>query len=491
MRTQASIKYVWIVLTVSLCSAVGAAGQTTETRDTIRSTQTAELLPFPEPKPADDRNSSKLILNHPVAPKFQWRPAIREAWFYTGAMHVFRFATEAGTRDALTGPWMKNYQDSVKALRGWDDGDSFVTSYVAHPMEGAVFGYIQQHNDPQYRRIEWGDGRAYWRGRLRALGFSAVWSTQWTLGPASEASLGNVQIHESPGFVDLVGTPILGVGLMIGEDIADRYLIVGLENHTPNRAVLLLARSFLNPTRAFANLMAFKEPWLRESRIGLFKENYARRKQLVGEYKAGGEKPFTFVKSEPNDDLSLYPLLAPIEITASAQSENFFGHGTCAGGGGEGAVRLTPAWQIVAEVNGCMLIDMPKNESGDSLSYLIGPRWTPRASKRLSPYVQLLLGGRRITHETDDPAKRKELMDGWNKGTLPHYPMRRDWAVENQANGFAMAMGGGLDVVMNSALSWRVARLEYTHAWLPDVDQIHASDGAQFTSGVILRIGSW
>jgi len=134
---------------------------------------------------------------------------------------------------------------------------------------------------------------------------------------------------------------------------------------------------------------------------------------------------------------------------------------------------------------------MPKNESGDSLSYLIGPRWTPRASKRLSPYVQLLLGGRRITHETDDPDKRKELMDGWNNGTLPHYPMRRDWAVENQANGFAMAMGGGLDVVMNSALSWRVARLEYTHAWLPDVDQIHASDGAQFTSGVILRIGSW
>ncbi|HXM95723.1 MAG TPA: hypothetical protein VOA64_15975 [Candidatus Dormibacteraeota bacterium] len=294
MRKEASIKCLWILLTVSLCSAcsacsaVGAAGQT---GDTIRSTQTAELLPFPEPTPSDDRNSSKLILNHPAAPKFQWRPAIREAWFYTGAMHVFRFATEPGTRAALTGPWMKNYRDSVTALRGWDDGDSFVTSYVAHPMEGAVFGYIQQHNDPQYRGIEWGHGRAYWRSRVRALGFSTIWSTQWTLGPASEASLGNVQIHESPGFVDLVGTPILGAGLMIGEDIADRYLIVGLENRTSNRAVLLLARSFLNPTRSFANLMAFREPWLRESRIGLFKENYARRKQLLGNTKRAAKNP--------------------------------------------------------------------------------------------------------------------------------------------------------------------------------------------------------
>ena len=54
--------------------------------------------------------------------------------------------------------------------------------------------------------------------RLRAMAFSAVWSTLWTLGPASESSLGNVQLHASPGVIDLTVTPTLGLGWAIGED---------------------------------------------------------------------------------------------------------------------------------------------------------------------------------------------------------------------------------------------------------------------------------
>jgi len=50
-------------------------------------------------------------------------------------------------------------------LRGWDDGDAFMTSYVAHPFEGAIFGYIEQQNDPRYRNVMWGDGRKYWIAR--------------------------------------------------------------------------------------------------------------------------------------------------------------------------------------------------------------------------------------------------------------------------------------------------------------------------------------
>jgi hypothetical protein len=110
-------------------------------------------------------------------------------------------------------------------------------------MEGAIFGFIQQQNDPKYRAVQSGSGRDYWISRLRALAFSATWSTQWTLGPLSEASLGNVQLHQSPGFVDLVGTPVLGIGWMIGEDLTDRYIIMRLENRTANPTVLLLARA--------------------------------------------------------------------------------------------------------------------------------------------------------------------------------------------------------------------------------------------------------
>jgi hypothetical protein len=105
----------------------------------------------------------------------------------------------------------------------------------------------------------------------------------------------------------------------------------------------------------------------------------------------------------------------------------------------------------------------------------------------------VLVGGRRITHEIEDPQKKEELLDAWDdgSGTLPHYPKRSDWSVEHQENGFAVAVGGGVDLVVNRALAWRVVNLEYTHSWLPDVDQIRASQGVRFTSGLTLRIGTW
>jgi len=112
--------------------------------------------------------------------------------------------------------------------------------------------------------------------RLYAMAFSAVCSTLWTLGPVSEASLGNVQLHSSPGFVDLVVTPTMGTGWAIGEDAVDRYLIAKLEQRTANRALLLIARSFGNPTRTFARMMALQIPWKRDAarlvRSGIHRE---------------------------------------------------------------------------------------------------------------------------------------------------------------------------------------------------------------------------
>jgi hypothetical protein len=65
-------------------------------------------------------------------------------------------------------------------------------------------------------------------------------------------------LHASPGFIILVDTPTLGTLTMLAEDAADRYLIIGLENRTTNRVLFVLARSFLNRGRSFANAMAFK-----------------------------------------------------------------------------------------------------------------------------------------------------------------------------------------------------------------------------------------
>ena len=425
--------------------------------------------------------------------KFEWRIATRQAWLYTGVMHSFRFATEPGTRDTLNGPWFHDWMSSVSEIRGWDDGDPFITNYVAHSMEGAIFGFIQQQNDPRYREVVWGSGRDYWISHLHALAFAAVMSTQWKIGPASEASLGNVQLHESGGFVDFVNTPILGMCLMMGEDVADRYAIIGLENRTSNPIVLILARTLLNPSRTFANLMAFKEPWYRQARIGLFRENNRLRNELLKEHREGGPDPFNFVRNTSQEERQELPLEAPIELMASAHYESFLDGGRCIGGGGTGAWRITPSWQLIAELSGCKVMNMPTNESGDSEMVSIGSRWSPRASKRFSPYVQALIGDRRITHEIDDPEKKRKLLAAWNDGdgALEHYPKRSDYSTEHQANGFAMAMGGGLDIVITRSLAWRLANLEYTRSWLANVDQIRASSTVRLTSGLTLRIGTW
>lgn len=327
----------------------------------------------------------------------KWQAAIQESLLYTGIMHTFNIWTEAGTRDALHGPWLKDYLDSVSELRGWSDSDRFMAPYVGHTIEGSIFGYIERQNDPRYRKVQWGDGRAYYMSLLHSLAFSAIWHTQWKIGPASEASIGNIMLHASPGFITLADTPTLGTVEMIGEDAADRYLIMGLENRTTNRVLIALTRSFLNPGRSFANVMAFKMPWRREDRIGLGGEEYRVRKELVAEYKAGGEKPFEYVRlPQPEDDRE-YPKEADIELTAFPVYETFLGHGgSCVGGGGSGVTRVNPSLQLVAEVSGCLIMHMPtSNQSADSLFYGGGLRWTPLADHRISPYAQVMFGGKR------------------------------------------------------------------------------------------------
>jgi len=431
---------------------------------------------------------------------FQWKPAFAQYNLEISIQHGWRFAHEAGTRDATGyGPWFNDWVDSIGETRGWDDGDGWHASYVGHPLNGGIYGFIEQQNDPLYRKVEWGDGRIYWMSRLRALGFAAMASTQWTLGPLSEASLGNVQLHSSPGFIDLVQTPTLGVMEMMGEDMLDRYVVIPLENHTSNPWLLLAARSLCNPARSFASLMSLRFGWTRENRPGLFGEYHAMRKELVGEYKQGLiSAPFgphtAEEKAMMNEAVETpHPKEAPIEVHAYALYESFLNGHNCLGGGAQGAVRVRPAWQVVSEVNGCMVVNTPTYESADSVTFSVGPRWTPHATHRVAPFVQVLFGGRRMTYEVLNPALRDFLLKAWNdgKGTLPHYPKRSDYQAEYQALGFNLTMGGGFEASFGRAFAWRVLDLNYSHSWLPEVHSINASNGLQVRTGVELRIGNW
>jgi hypothetical protein len=414
-------------------------------------------------------------------------------------MHTFDLSTEAGTRDALNGHWFTHYIDSVSELRGWSDSDHFMAPYVGHPIEGSIFGFIERQNDPRFRLVQWGDGREYWVSMLRSMAYAAIWHTQWKIGPASEASIGNVMLHASPGFITLVDTPTLGFCTMLAEDVADRYVIMDIENHTANRVVILLARSFLNPGRSFANLMAFRLPWDRPTRIGLFDSNDEIRKLLLEDYKNGtGEKPFQYVKNAwmtPGVEFTHpRPKEADIELTAFPYYESFLGGGSCIGGGGTGAARVNPKLQVITEVSGCLIMNMPQsNISADSLFYGGGLRWTAMAAHRFSPFGQFQFGGRKVTREVLDAALENKLLNEWNNGsgTLGHFPMRSAYSAENSQNGPSMAVGGGFDVVVTRPFAWRVLNLEYTHSWMNDVVQIRPQEGLKISTQAVVRIGTW
>jgi hypothetical protein len=203
---------------------------------------------------------------------FDWKEAGKQSLFLLAIMHSYNFGTNAGIREELRGPFFKDYFRSVRNLRGWDDGDPFIADYVAHPMQGAVAGFIQIQNDPKGRGQEFAMSKAYWKSRLKAAGFALLFSTQWEIGPLSEASLGNIGLkpfENSPhpmAWVDVVITPTLGTAFLVGEDILDRFVIRKLEYKISNRLLRVLIRSFLNPSRSMSNMLRSEYPWYRERR---------------------------------------------------------------------------------------------------------------------------------------------------------------------------------------------------------------------------------
>jgi hypothetical protein len=196
---------------------------------------------------------------------FQWDGAIRQYMTMLTFQHSVRLFQEK-THSELGGPFWSDYVESVGGLQGWWDGDSKTTNLVAHPVMGAISGYIQVQNDPSGRRAEFGRNGAYWRSRGWALAAAAIYSTQFELGPMSEASIGNVGLN--PGtmaYVDLVMTPVLGLGMMVAEDAIDRFFIAKAEGRLSRNQTRLL-RTFLNPSRSLANVIRLQVPWTRDTR---------------------------------------------------------------------------------------------------------------------------------------------------------------------------------------------------------------------------------
>src|SRR5205823_11505285 len=134
--------------------------------------------------------------------------------------------------------------------------------------------------------------------------------------------------HNEPGLVDLVITHTLGLGWMIGEDALDRYLIKRIERHHRNPFIRGLARSTLNPTRGYANMLAFRQPWHRDSRLGVY------------DYIPGASDAPPDEETAPKFNARSWPETTPVELQADAIVQHYIGSAssTCIGGGAEGAI---------------------------------------------------------------------------------------------------------------------------------------------------------
>ncbi len=196
---------------------------------------------------------------------FQWGSALKQSAFFLAVQHSTR-PLQAKTRREFGGPFWSDYFESVANIRTWSDQDGILTNYVGHPIIGGIAGYIQIFNDPGGRRLQFdASSGAYWRSRLKALAWSAAYSTQFEIGPISEASLGNVgKKPPTMAWVDLVMTPVGGFGLILLEDYLDKRFISRWERGGGKRARFY--RTFFNPSRAIANVFRWKLPSYRDDR---------------------------------------------------------------------------------------------------------------------------------------------------------------------------------------------------------------------------------
>jgi hypothetical protein len=406
----------------------------------------------------------------------------------------------------LKGPFWANYLDALGNYHGWADGDEFYVNYIGHPMEGAVAQFIFRQNDRKYQRAEFGQNAAYWKGQLRSLGYSFVYSAQFELGPvASEANIGHIQsYYPAQGFVDMVVTPSVGLGWTVAEDALDQYLVKYIERHTQNRFIRLLARGGLNPARSFANMIRLEYPWKRDDRPSISEYDPTTWKNLYANlpYTAESHNSLTnrFASPQGQDGTksrgkSSYPEIPPFEIAFHADFMKHSQYGSGAGnlyGAGAGVIfNLNPRSGLVIDVSGAKMSPQGPNLSGDSLTYLIGPRFSFRPSPRYSFYADLLVGGTKLWQEKEYPEKKPPPGTTFNCGQ-PEADCEY-WAYHEtrETNKFTVAVGGGFEVAFNRVLAFRVCNLQYMHTPIKDFAQGDYSNIFRFSTGFIIRTGNW
>jgi hypothetical protein len=234
----------------------------------VVSAQTLKLkASFDEPQRPVPAGQKTTAIGAQKAPAPAWLTATKHSLMLLAIEHGTRLALDSKTRDELSGPFFRDYIDSVHIPRDWDDGDSVAVNYVGHPIHGAAAGYLYRDAAGVRGSSRFGLSPSYWATMGKSTAFIGVYSLQFEFGPLSEASIGNVGRHPATrGWVDHVVTPVMGFALMAAEDALDRYFVMWFEEHVDNRAARATIRVLFNPARLMANLAQGRSPWYRPDR---------------------------------------------------------------------------------------------------------------------------------------------------------------------------------------------------------------------------------
>ena len=257
----------WLVALVASCIVASGEVHGQEASGTLVDSLT-DRLEVSQPSrelvsTPDDTRFSQAADTHGAGVKGAFSDSIR----MLSMQHAARVGLSSKTRSELGGPFLKDYGSSIRMPRTWGDGDGWVVNYLGHPSQGAASGWVWLQNEPGAERQKLGRSRRYWSSRGRALAWSAIYSTQFEIGPYSEASIGNVGLRpETTGWTDYVSTPLGGLAMIVAEDAIDQHLVTWLERHTNNEPLRAVYRSFMTPNRAMANIAGGRWPWHRTTR---------------------------------------------------------------------------------------------------------------------------------------------------------------------------------------------------------------------------------
>ena len=173
------------------------------------------------------------------------------------------------------GDWFQRWINSAANWKWgqWNDDNPVLDDYVGHPMMGAITNDLWIQNDPKSMTLVQSNTWPYWRRMLRATAFTTIYHFEWKLGPIGEAGIGHTGDHllgeanlYGTGDVELVTTPVIGGLWTMAEDAIDKHIITHIEDH-PRNPFVLLGFSVLTPARGTANILRFRPPWYRDTRV--------------------------------------------------------------------------------------------------------------------------------------------------------------------------------------------------------------------------------